>query len=142
MDLIASYVSDDETVGVDLEEEPEEENKASHMEIDSDEEEEGNENKIDLVKKAKKDSLVPTKLLPKPADKQNIMTHIIANRVLKRLIVTDWRHPVEGAPKFGPILLKHLKGKLLHWASSWGAVVVISLLESPLTQAEVFSELK
>jgi len=142
MNLVASYVNDDDSVEVNLDAEEEEE--APKDVSDDEEEEEGKEGAegADLVKAAKKNSLVPVKFLPKPVDKQNIMTHIIANRILKRLIVTDYRSPVEGAPKFGPILLKHLKGKLLHWALTWGAVVLVSLLESPLTQKDVFAELK
>jgi len=92
METVASFCAEqiDDPMEEEEEEEEEEKNEGEAQESDQEEEEE-----ITSAKDAKKKSLFP-KFLPDGSEKQPIMTHIIANRIIKRLVVTDHKNPVEG----------------------------------------------
>lgn len=84
----------------------------------------------------------------------HVMTHIVANRILKRLIHEESGRKEKGEekvadsavkeipnPSFTLILADALKGKMFQWANNWGAVVLTALLESYITSKLVMNEL-
>ncbi|KAJ1975471.1 Pumilio y domain member 6 [Dimargaris verticillata] len=81
-----------------------------------------------------------------PNDKDHIMQHIVANRVLSTLVKADHdaskRHVQrKDAMQYGPLILKHIETHLPTFAANFGSFVVLALLEHPECGKQVKKQL-
>ncbi|KAJ1976629.1 Pumilio y domain member 6 [Dimargaris xerosporica] len=82
-----------------------------------------------------------------PNDKDHIMQHIVANRVLAALVKADHdaskRHVQrDDSTQYGPLILEHIAPHLPTFAANFGSFVVLALLEHPGCGKQVQKQLK